>query len=85
MSCSVVDVLNVSRKIALSRNICDSINRGYNHAMEPIKRPRGRPPAAPEAKQEQRSIRLTPDLWAKIDAAGMEWLRKVIKRAKLPK
>jgi hypothetical protein len=85
MSCSVVDVFNVSRKIALSRNICDSFNQGYNQPMEPIKRPRGRPPAPPEAKQEQRSIRLTPDLWAKIDTAGMDWLRKVIKRAKIPK
>ena len=33
---------------------------------------------------EQRSIRLTPELWAKIDKAGMEWLRKLLKRAKPP-
>lgn len=44
----------------------------------------GRPPKPPEEKLEQRSIRLTPALWAKIDKAGMEWLRKLIKRAKLP-
>jgi hypothetical protein len=27
---------------------------------------------------------LPPDLWAKIDAHGLEWLRAVIKRAKPP-
>jgi hypothetical protein len=52
--------------------------------MEPIKRPRGRPAVPPEKQQVLRSIRLTPDLWAKIDAAGMDWLRNLIKRAKPP-
>lgn len=52
--------------------------------MDEPKRPRGRPPAAPEEKLELRSIRLTPAMWAKIDKAGMEWLRKLIKRAKVP-
>lgn len=46
------------------------------------KRPRGRPPKAPEDALVLRSIRLTPAMWAKIDANGMEWLRGLIKRAK---
>jgi hypothetical protein len=34
----------------------------------------------------QRSIRLLPAHWAKIDAAGgIEWLRGVIERARAPK
>ena len=32
----------------------------------------------------QRTIRLPPDLWAKIDANGLEWLRGVIRRARPP-
>jgi hypothetical protein len=38
----------------------------------------------PEEQLVQRSIRLTPAMWAKIDACGMEWLRALIKRAKPP-
>lgn len=53
--------------------------------MEQPKRPPGRPPTPPEAKLEQRSIRLTAAQWAKIDEYGMAWLRKLIDRAKGPK
>jgi hypothetical protein len=46
------------------------------------KKPRGRPPVPPEQKLEQRSIRLTAAQWAKIDAMGLEWLRRLIDRAR---
>lgn len=49
------------------------------------KRPRGRPAKAPEEKLEQRSLRLYPSMWQKIDLYGLDWLREVIKRAKPPK
>jgi hypothetical protein len=52
---------------------------------ETPKRGRGRPPKAPEETLVLRSIRLTPDLWAKIDANGMEWLRALIRKARPPK
>jgi hypothetical protein len=52
---------------------------------EPTKRPRGRPPKPPEEVMALRSIRLPPALWAKIDAAGMEALRALLKRWKPPK
>jgi hypothetical protein len=55
---------------------------GYTVCMEQPKRPRGRPPKPPEELLEQRSIRLTPAQWAKVDEFGMEWLRKLIQRAK---
>lgn len=54
----------------------------YTCAMEEPKRPRGRPPAPPDEKLEQRSIRLTAAQWGKVDAMGMAWLRKLIDRAK---
>lgn len=50
--------------------------------MEQEKRPRGRPPTPPEERLEQRSIRLPPRLWAKIDAAGLEALRALLDRWK---
>lgn len=50
--------------------------------METPKNRGGRPPKPPEEKLEQRSIRLTSEQWAKIDAYGLEWLRKLIQRAK---
>jgi len=53
--------------------------------MEPPKRPRGRPPVPPEEKLEQRSIRLTPAQWEKVDTFGIDWLRKLIERAKPPR
>jgi hypothetical protein len=45
---------------------------------------RGRPQKPPDEKLLQRSIRLTPAMWAKVDKAGMAWLRRVIQRARLP-
>jgi len=52
--------------------------------MDDAKKPMGRPPKPADEKLEQRSIRLTAAQWAKIEAAGgMEWLRKLIDRAKL--
>ncbi len=52
--------------------------------MEQPKNKGGRPPKPDSEKLVQRSIRLPPDLWAKIDDHGLEWLRAVIKRAKPP-
>lgn len=47
---------------------------------EPKKR--GRPPTRPEDRLLQRTVRLKPSTWEKIDRLGMEWLRKLIERAK---
>jgi len=47
-------------------------------------KPKGRPPKPESERLVQRSIRLPPDLWAKIDAHGLEWLRAAIRRAKPP-
>jgi hypothetical protein len=44
----------------------------------------GRPPKPPEDRLIQRSIRLPPALWDKIDKGGLDWLRALVKRAKLP-
>jgi hypothetical protein len=44
----------------------------------------GRPPKPPEEKLVQRSIRLPPALWEKIDRNGLDWLRAIVKRAKEP-
>jgi hypothetical protein len=46
------------------------------------KRTRGRPPAPPEEKLILRSIRLKAQQWAKVDEFGIEWLRKLIDRAR---
>jgi hypothetical protein len=53
--------------------------------MDEPKRPRGRPPTPPEEKLELRAMRLKTAQWAKVDAYGMAWLRKLIDRAKPPK
>jgi hypothetical protein len=53
--------------------------------MDKEKRSRGRPEIAPEDRLNARSIRLTPAQWAKINAYGLPWLRKLIDRAKPPK
>lgn len=50
---------------------------------EPKKR--GRPPKEPGEKLERRALYLTPAQWAKVDAFGMAWLRKLVDRAKPPK
>lgn len=56
----------------------------YNCAMTEPKKPRGRPPKPESEKLVRRAVYLPPDLWAKIDAYKMDWLRAVIKRARGP-
>jgi hypothetical protein len=48
--------------------------------MEQSKNPGGRPPVPDDKRLVQRSIRLTPAQWAKIDAAGLPALRKLLDR-----
>ncbi|MEC5212007.1 ABC-type transporter Mla MlaB component [Polaromonas sp. CG_9.5] len=48
--------------------------------MEPLKKQIGRPLKFPGENLEQRSIRLTAGQWAKVDAAGLAALRKLIDR-----
>ena len=48
--------------------------------MEAPKKPTGRPQKFPGEKLVQRSIRLTAAQWAKVDAAGLDGLRKLIDR-----
>jgi hypothetical protein len=50
--------------------------------MDNEKRSRGRPPVSPDERLEARSIRLTTAQWAKVDANGMTWLRRLIQRAR---
>ena len=52
--------------------------------MEQPKNKGGRPPKPEAERLVQRSIRLPPALWAKIDTHGLEWLRGVIQRARPP-
>lgn len=56
--------------------------------MQPTepKRPRGRPPVAPEARSDAkpRSVRLSESRWAKLKSLGTAWLERQIDRAKLP-
>lgn len=42
----------------------------------------GRPEMPPSERQVQRTVRMNRAAWDKIDAAGLEWLRTLIKRAK---
>jgi hypothetical protein len=53
--------------------------------MEPLKSKGGRPPKPGDQRMVQRSMRMPPDLWAKIDLYGREWLREVVRKAKAPK
>lgn len=46
---------------------------------------RGRPGKRPEERLIQRSIRLTPAQWAKVDEYGLGWLRQLIQKAKPPR
>jgi hypothetical protein len=39
----------------------------------------------PDKRPVQRSIRLAPALWAKIDLYGLDWLRNLIERGKPPR
>lgn len=50
--------------------------------MKSTKPRMGRPPIPEEDRLIGRSIRLTAAQWAKIDANGMAWLRKLIDRAR---
>ncbi len=52
--------------------------------MDKPKNPGGRPALPEDQRRVQRSIRLLPKHWAKIDAHGLEWLRAVIQRARPP-
>ena len=53
------------------------------HRMEKTKK-RGRPPKPEGEKLERRAMYLPPELWEKIDAHGLEWLRALIRRARPP-
>lgn len=46
---------------------------------------RGRPPINPEDRLVQRTIRLKSTTWEKIDRLGLEWLRRLVEKAKDPK
>lgn len=51
--------------------------------MEQPKNPGGRPPKPDDEKLVQRSIRMRQAQWDKVDAnGGVDWLRKLIDRAK---
>ncbi|WP_157497384.1 hypothetical protein [Diaphorobacter sp. J5-51] len=50
--------------------------------MEEQKKPRGRPPTPEDKVLLMRSIRLTREQWAKVDAAGLRALRQLIDRWK---
>jgi len=47
---------------------------------------KGGRPAKPAAERlEQRSVRLTPAQWAKVDAGGGQpWLRQLVDQAEMP-
>lgn len=45
----------------------------------------GRPPLDEAARLQQKTIRLKPSQWAKVDEYGIPWLRKLIEKAKPPK
>ena len=53
--------------------------------MDKPKNPGGRPKLADHKKLVQRSIRLAPEHWARIDEYKMGWLRDAIAKAKPPK
>jgi len=52
--------------------------------MEQTKNTVGRPPLPEDERRVQRSIRLKPKHWAKIDAAGKEAFEKLIERWRPP-
>lgn len=56
----------------------------YTSRMKQPKNKGGRPPVPPEQRLVQRSIRLTLAQWAKIDAAGLPALRKLLDRWRAP-
>jgi len=43
----------------------------------------GRPPKPESERLVQRSVRMPPDLWEKVDAhGGVTWIRELIRRAR---
>ena len=46
---------------------------------------RGRPPKPEGEKLERRAMYLPLDVWAKIDAHCMDWMREVLRKASPPK
>ena len=73
-----------SHKSTHRKNYLHHVKARYTRDMSTEPKPKGRPPIPEDQRLVQRSIRLPPDLWAKIDAHGLEWLRAVIRRAKPP-
>lgn len=53
--------------------------------MDNEKRSRGRPAKPADELLSIRSVRLSDAQWAKVQLHGMDWLRKLIDRAKPPK
>jgi hypothetical protein len=53
--------------------------------MDTPKNKGGRPPKPAEEKLIPRTVLLTAAQWARVDANGWPWLRKLIDRAKPPK
>ena len=51
--------------------------------MEQQKPQRGRPPKPEDEKLIRRAMYLTEKQWDKVDAMGLDWLRKLIERAKV--
>ena len=52
----------------------------YTSHMEQPKNKGGRPKKPAAELLVQRSIRFSPEMWAKIDANGIEWLRCTVPR-----
>lgn len=50
--------------------------------MKAPPKPRGRPKLPPEQKLLHGTVRFTAGQWAKIDQNGMDWLRKLVDRAR---
>ena len=54
----------------------------YTYRMEQPKNKGGRPKKPDAQRLVQRSIRFLPEVWDKIDANGLDWLRDVVMRAR---
>lgn len=57
----------------------------YNQHMENEKRSRGRPAKPADELMVNFSVRMTPTQRDKVKLYGMDWLRKLIDKAKPPK